>query len=64
MIIWKELSFSIDSKNFAKKSKEYSSLGSIVSIARDYLKFDTEKDLEQIIHKNSDADISEMAQKI
>ncbi len=62
----KELSSSsIDPKNFAKKSKEYSSLGSIVSIARDYLKFDTEKkDLEQIIQdKNSDADISEMAQK-
>ena len=62
----KELSSgNIDPKNFAKKSKEYSSLGSIISVAREYLKFDTEKkDLEQIVQdKESDAEISEMAQK-
>ena len=62
----KELSSgNIDPKNFAKKSKEYSSLGSIISVAREYLKFNTEKkDLEQIVQdKESDAEISEMAQK-
>ena len=52
-------------KNFARKSKEYSNLGNIITIARDYLKFDIEKkDLEQIIQdKNSDTEISEMAEK-
>ena len=62
----KELSSgNIDPKNFAKKSKEYSSLGSIISVAREYLKFNMEKkDLEQIVQdKESDAEISEMAQK-
>ena len=62
----KELSSgNIDPKNFAKKSKEYSNLCSIISIARDYLKFGAEKkDLEQIIQdKNSDAEISELAEK-
>ena len=40
----KELSTgNIDSKTFAQRSKEYSDLGSIVSYARDYLKFDNEK---------------------
>ena len=34
---------SIDPKLFAKKSKEYSSLGSIISIAREYLNFENEK---------------------
>ena len=34
----KELSSgNIDAKSFAKKSKEYSNLGSIVSIAKEYL---------------------------
>ena len=32
-----------DSKMFAKKSKEYSSLGNIVTFAKSYLKFDIEK---------------------
>ena len=47
----KELSSGdIDKKNFASKSKEYSNLGSIISFARDYMKFDSEKkDLDQII---------------
>ena len=38
----KELSSgSVDPKLFAKKSKEYSSLGSIISLAREYVKLST-----------------------
>ncbi len=62
----KELSSgNIDPKLFAKKSKEYSSLGAIITIAREYLKFDNEKsDLEDIIQdKKNDTEIAEMAQK-
>ena len=62
----KELSSGkIDTKLFAKKSKEYSSLGSIILCARDFLKFDSEaKDLNQIIDdKNNDNEIIEMAKK-
>ena len=62
----KELSSgSIDSKLFAKKSKEYSSLGNIISYAREFVKFESEKkDLEQIIQdKNSDSEMIEMAEK-
>ena len=62
----KELSSgSIDTKLFAKKSKEYSSLGSIISYAREFVKFESEKkDLEQIIQdKNSDSEMIEMAEK-
>jgi peptide chain release factor 1 len=62
----KELSSGdIDTKLFAKKSKEYSSLGNIISFARDYVKFESEKkDLEQIIQdKNNDSEIFEMAEK-
>ena len=46
----KELaSGSIDPKLFAKKSKEYSNLGHIVEIAKEYVNFDSEKiDLENI----------------
>ena len=40
----KELSSgNIDPKLFAKKSKEYSSLGEIVSFAREYLNFENER---------------------
>ena len=48
----KELSSgNIDTKLFAKKSKEYSNLGEIISQAREYLKFErNKKDLEQIMH--------------
>ena len=62
----KELSSgSIDAKLFAKKSKEYSSLGSIISYAREFVKFEKEKkDLEQIIDdKNIDTEMTEMAEK-
>ncbi len=62
----KELSSGdIDTKLFAKKSKEYSSLGNIISYAREFVKFDNEKrDLEQIIKdQNSDSEMIEMAEK-
>ena len=62
----KELSTgNIDSKLFAKKSKEYSNLCEIVSIAREYLNFENEKKgLEQILNdKNNDFEMIEMAKK-
>ena len=62
----KELSTGkIESKLFAKKSKEYSNLGDIISTAKEYLNFDNEKkDLEQILQdKNNDLEIIEMAKK-
>ena len=62
----KELSSgNVNSKMFAQKSKEYSNLRNIISIAKGYLKLDHEKkDLEQIIQdKNNDKEIIEMAEK-
>ena len=62
----KELSSGkIEPKLFAKKSKEYSNLGDIISTAKEYLNFDSEKkDLEQILQdKNNDLEIIEMAKK-
>ncbi len=62
----KELSTGeIDPKLFAKKSKEYSSLGSIILIAKEYINFDNEKkDLELIINdKGNDLEMIEMAKK-
>ena len=62
----KELSSgNIDTKLFAKKSKEYSSLGNIISYAREFVRFESEKkDLEQIIQdQNSDSEMIEMAEK-
>jgi len=62
----KELSTgSIDSKTFAQKSKEYSDLGSIINYARDYLKFENDKqDLEQILNdKKSDVEMIGLAEK-
>ena len=39
--IEKELSSgSVDPKSFAEKSKEYSNLGNIISLAREYVNFD------------------------
>ena len=54
----------IDTKLFAKKSKEYSSLGTIIMYAREFVKFEKEKkDLEQIMQdKNSDTEMVEMAE--
>ena len=62
----KELSSgNIDSKNYAKKSKEYSDLGNIINIAKDYLKFDDDKNgLEQILNdKKSDKEMISLAEK-
>ena len=62
----KELSSgNIDSKNYAKKSKEYSDLGNIINTAKDYLKFDNDKnDLEQILNdKKSDKEMISLAEK-
>ena len=62
----KELSSgNVDPKKFVNKSKEYSNLGNIISIAKEYINFDNEKkDLEQILQdKSSDKEIIEMAQK-
>ena len=55
----------INPKMFAKKSKEYSDLGSIISIAKEYLNFENEKrGLEQILNdKNNDIEMIEMAKK-
>ena len=56
----------IEPKLLAKKSKEYSNLGNIISIAKEYINFDTvKKDLEQILQdKSNDLEIIEMAKKI
>ena len=50
MLLEKELSSGkIDPKLFAKKSKEYSRLGRIISTAREYVNFENEKkDLENM----------------
>ncbi|MDC1096240.1 peptide chain release factor 1 [Pelagibacteraceae bacterium] len=62
----KELSSgNIDTKTYAARSKEYSELGSIIIIARNFLKFDAEKiDLKQIIKdKSSDKEMVSLAEK-
>tara|TARA_B100002019_G_C21243695_1_gene587049 strand:+ start:117 stop:1190 length:1074 start_codon:yes stop_codon:yes gene_type:complete len=62
----KELSLgNIDPKFYAKKSKEYSDLGNIVKIAKEYVRFDYEKkDLEQILSdKSNDKEILKLAEK-
>ena len=58
-------SANIEPKLLAKKSKEYSNLGNIISIAKEYISFDTvKKDLEQILQdKSNDLEIIEMAKK-
>ena len=55
----------IDPKLFAKKSKEYSNLGNIITIAKEYVNYHDEKqDLEHIIKdKNNDIEIIELAKK-
>ena len=61
----KELaSGNIEPKLFAKKSKEYSDLGNIVSTAKEYLKFDSEKKgLEKILQdKSNDTEMIQMAE--
>ena len=55
----------IESKVFAKKSKEYSTLRNIISVAKEYLNFDNEKkNLQEILKdKKNDKEILEMAEK-
>ena len=64
-ILEKELSSgNIDSKLFAKKSKEYSSLGEIINIAKEYVNFESEKDLLNMVQdKSNDQEIIDLAQK-
>jgi peptide chain release factor 1 len=50
---------------FAKKSKEYSNIGNIITIAREYINFENEKkDLVNMLEdKSNDKEIIDMAQK-
>ena len=62
----KELSSgNIDPKLFAKKSKEYSNLGEIIIIAREYINFDNEKKdlLSMVQDKANDQEMIDLAQK-
>jgi len=64
--IEKELSSgSIDPKTYVKKSKEYSELGTIIKIAKDYLRFEIEeKDLKNMLNENAtDKDMAILAEK-
>ena len=46
----KELSSSnLDPKLLAKKSKEYSNIGSIISVAKKYVNFENEKKLNSLV---------------
>ena len=65
-LLEKELSSGdIDKKDFAAKSKEYSSLGEIIQCARKYLNFENEKkELNKMINEqNADKEMIELAQK-
>ena len=55
----------MDSKIFAKKSKDYASLRNIILVAKEYLNFEKEKKgLDQILNeKNNDSEIIELAKK-
>jgi len=62
----KELSSGkINSKLFANKSKEYSNLGNIISVAKEYINYENnKKDLKQIIEdKSNDTEMIDMAKK-
>ena len=61
----KELSSGgIDKKDFAIKSKEYSSLGEIIQCEREYLNFENQKkELDKMINEqNTDKEMNELAQ--
>ena len=65
-ILEKELaSGAIEPKLFAKKSKDYSNLGSIISIAREYVNFENEKKdlLNMLQDKSNDQEMIDLAQK-
>ena len=55
----------VEPKLFAKKSKEYSDIGNIISSAKDYVNFESEKKgLEQILNdKSNDIEMINMARK-
>ena len=55
----------MDSKIFAKKSKEYASLRNIILVEKEYLNFEKEKKgLDQILNeKSNDSEIIELAKK-
>ena len=62
----KELSAgNIDPKLFAKKSKEYSNLESIIDVAKEFVNFENEKkDLFNMVQdKSNDKEIIDLAQK-
>lgn len=62
----KELSSgNVDSKLFAKKSKEYSNLGEIIVVAKEYISFENEKkDLVNMVQdKSNDREMIDLAQK-
>ena len=62
----KELSSgNVEPKMFAKKSKEYSRLGRIISVAKKFLNFENErKDLKNMIQdKSNDQEIIDLAKK-
>ena len=63
-LLEKELaSGDISKKDFVKKSKEYSSIGEIINVAKGYLSFEKEKlELEKIIDdKKNDKDMVQLA---
>ena len=65
-VLEKELSSGkIDPKLFAKKSKEYSSLGEIIKTAREYINFENEKKdlLNMVQDKSNDKEMIDLAQK-
>ena len=62
----KELaSGNIEPKLFAKKSKEYSNLGNIISIAREYINLEPEKKelIKMLEDKSNDQEMIDLAQK-
>ena len=65
-ILEKELSSgNLEPKLFAKKSKEYSSIGEVIKIAKDYVNFDHEKKdlLNMVQDKSNEKEIIDLAQK-
>ena len=64
-LLEKELSTgSIDKKNFAEKSKEYSDLNEIIDIAKKYISYESNKlELQKILDdKSSDEELKKMAE--
>ncbi len=64
-LLEKELSsVSIDKKNFAEKSKEYSDLNEIIDIAKKYISYESSKlELQKILHdKSLDGELRTMAE--